>query len=187
MNFPVRFKVNIIQYHKHMRCRWKKTPEPISLTYLWAAIQWNEEYGDATCLFSPCEKLPSYWISRKGSESEKGSLCARRDDHKIARLSSSIALGGYPGAFIIMFVSSHWGSVYFTSGQKDLWVRTSRNALDWIYWLCQDPGGCHSVSSLRDRSFTNIVLFSHPKYFPCVAVSSWSACGILVLSSSEWI
>jgi len=131
-------------------------------------------------LFSPCEKLPSYWMTRKGSESEKGSLCARRDDHKIARLSSSIALGGYPGAFIIMFFSSHWGRFTLLQVKKTLRVRTSRNASEWIYWLSQDPGGCHSVSSLRDRSSTNIVLFSNPEYFPmrrCIQlISLWYFC-----------
>lgn len=113
MKFTPRSKVDreisFSKYHKPYKVHVEKRAEPISLTYLWAALQWNAEYGDATCLISPCEKLPSYWMARKGSESEKGSLCARRDDHKIARLSSSIALGGYPGAFIIMFFSSHWG------------------------------------------------------------------------------
>lgn len=165
----------------------EKRAEPISLTYLWAALQWNAEYGDATCLISPCEKLPSYWMARKGSESEKGSLCARRDDYKIARLSSSIALGGYPGAFIIMFFSSHWGRFTLLQVKKT--------------WESEHPvthqiGFIGSVkipedATLAPRCATDppqILCFSHiQNIFPCVAVSNWSVCGIFVLSSSEWI
>lgn len=98
--------------------------------------------------------------------------CAIKSQYRSRRISRSIHHN------VLHFTP---GSVYFTSGQKDLRVRTSRQALDGIYRLCQDPEGCHCVSSLRDRSLTNIVLFSHPKYVPMrrwIQLLSLRYCGV---------
>ncbi len=76
------------------------------------------------------------------------------------------------------------GSVYFTSGQKYLRVRTSRHALDGIYRLPKDA----TVSPRYATDPSQILCFSHIRsMFPCVAESSCSVCGIVALGSSEWI
>ncbi len=79
------------------------------------------------------------------------------------------------------------GSVYFTSGQTDLGVRTSRHALDGIIDSVKIPKDA-TVSPRYATAPSQIVCFSHIRsMFPCVAESNCSVCGFVALGSSEWI